>query len=96
MVKVDIKKSTNADKKLMAIFTDKDGSKKITHFGAKNASTYIDHKDEKIKNAWVARHRVRGTFNDYKSASSLAYNILWRFKSFNEAVKEYKKKFNLS
>jgi len=97
MVKVEFAPSTNKEKKYMAIFYSDSGEKiKTTHFGAKNASTYIDHKDEKIKNAWVARHRVRGTFNDYKSASSLAYNILWRFKSFNEAVKEYKKKFNLS
>jgi len=95
-MKVSITPSDRDDKRYKAVFTDKDDGKKTVHFGYKTGSTYIDHKDDKIKEAWVARHKVRGTFNDYKSASSLAYHILWKYKSFNEAVKQYKNKFNLS
>ena len=95
-MKVSITPSDRPEKRYKAVFTDNDGRKKTVHFGYKTGSTYIDHKDDKIKNAWISRHKVRGTFNDYKSASSLSYHILWRFKSFNEAVKSYKNKFNLS
>ena len=95
-MKVSITPSDRPEKRYKAVFTDNDGSKKTVHFGYKTGSTYIDHKDDKIKNAWIARHKVRGSFENYKSASSLSYHILWRFKSFNEAVKSYKNKFNLS
>ena len=95
-MKVDIKKSTNTDKKLMAIFNDGDKKIKTVHFGSELGSSYIDHKDDKIKNAWIARHKVRGTFNDYKSASSLAFHILWSEKNITNAIRKYKQKFNLS
>jgi hypothetical protein len=95
-MKVSITSSDRPEKRYKAVFTDADGGKKTVHFGYKTGSTYIDHKDNKIKDAWIARHKVRGNFNDYKSASSLAYHILWRYKSFNEAVRSYKNKFNLS
>jgi len=95
-MKVSITPSDRPEKRYKAVFTDTDGGKKTVHFGYKTGSTYIDHKNNKIKDAWIARHKVSGTFNDYKSASSLAYHILWKYKSFNEAVKQYKKKFNLS
>lgn len=95
-MKVSITPSDRPEKRYKAVFTDTDGGKKTVYFGYKTGSTYIDHKDDKIKNAWIKRHSVRGNFEDYKSASSLAYHILWKFKSFNEAVKSYKNKFNLS
>lgn len=95
-MKVSITPSDRPEKRYKAVFTDTDGGKKTVHFGYKTGSTYIDHKNNKIKDAWIARHKVRGSFNDYKSASSLAYHILWKYKSFNEAVRSYKNKFNLS
>ena len=100
MVKVDIKKSTRDDKRYMAIFTNTDGSKSTTHFGYANdnktGSTFIDHKNEKTKSAWIARHTVRGNFNNFKSASSLAKHILWNKTSLTASIQDYKKKFNLS
>ena len=100
MVKVDIKKSTRDDKRYMAIFTNTDGSKSTTHFGYANynktGSTFIDHKNEKTKSAWIARHIVRGNFNNFKSASSLAYHILWNKPTLTASINDYKKKFNLS
>lgn len=43
MVKVDIKKSTNTEKKLMAIFYE-DGKKiKTVHFGASGYTYYIKY-----------------------------------------------------
>lgn len=101
-MKVDIKKSTRDDKRMMAVFTDKDGSKKTTHFGyrddktGKTGSTYIDHKDENKKTNYKKRHQVNEDFNKYKSAGSLAFHILWSEKNITDAVKKYKSKFNLT
>ena len=98
-MKVDIKKSTRDDKRLMATFTSPDNKKSITHFGYaegnKTGSTFIDHKNEDKKKAWLARHKVRGDFNNYKSASSLAKNILWNKPTLTASINDYKKKFNL-
>ena len=101
-MKVDIKKSTRDDKRMMAVFTDKDGSKKTTHFGyrddktGKTGSTYIDHKDENKKTNYKKRHQVNEDFNKYKSAGSLAFHILWQEKTLDDAVRKYKTKFNLT
>ena len=46
-MKVEIKKSTKQDKKLMAIFTDNNGKKiTTTHFGAKGMTDFTIHKDK--------------------------------------------------
>ena len=99
-MKVIIKKSTRDDKRYQANFTDSNGSKSTTHFGYakgnKTGSTFIDHKNEKTKSAWIARHTVRGNFNNFKSASSLAKHILWNKTSLTASIQDYKRKFNLS
>ena len=98
-MKVDIKKSTRSNKRYMAIFGDDSGNKSTTHFGYadknKTGDTFIDHNDDNKKKAWIARHKVRGNFTDYKSASSLAKHILWEEKKVTDAIRKYKQKFNL-
>lgn len=98
-MKVSITKSTRDDKRYQAIFTDSNGSKSTTHFGYaqgnKTGSTFIDHKNTDKKEAWLARHKVIGDFNNYKSASSLAKNILWNKTTLTASINDYKKKFNL-
>ena len=100
MVKVDIKKSTRKYKRYMAIFTNTDGSKSTTHFGYsdgnKTGSTFIDHKNEDKKKNYIARHRVNEDFSKYKSAGSLAKNILWNKPTLTASINDYKKKFNLT
>ena len=57
---------------------------KTTHFGfviiggggKRYESTYIDQKNDTLKDAWIKRHQVNGSFEDYVSASSLARYIL--------------------
>ena len=94
---VKITDSTNPKKRLMAIFTDANGKKvKTTHFGLKNGSTFIDHKDEIKKKNYLARHKVRENWNDYISAGSLARYILWNEPTLTESIKSYKKRFNLN
>ena len=94
-MRVVISNSDNKDKRMKAVFYDKDKKVRTTHFGLKGGSTFIDHKDEKKKRAWIARHEVRGKFNDYMTASSLSRYILWNKSTLSASIADYKKKFSL-
>jgi hypothetical protein len=56
-MKLTIKPSSKPDKKLMAIFTDKEGIKKITHFGAKGMDDYTITKDKEQRKRYRDRHK---------------------------------------
>jgi hypothetical protein len=100
---LDIKPSPREDKKLVATFChckgetkccDKDRTK--VHFGAKSSSTYLDHKDETKRKAYIARHKVNEDFNKPMTAGALAKHILWgATTSLRENIKLFKKRFNL-
>jgi len=95
---VKISKSDRADKRFVAVFTDKDGKKvKTTHFGLKNPSTgaYIDHNNLKKKINYLKRHKPNENWNDYMSAGSLSRYILWNKKTYKDSVDDYKKRFKL-
>ena len=96
-MKVIIKKSTNPEKKYMAIFYD-DSKKKVktTHFGAAGMSDYTKHKDPERKKRYLARHKARENWNNYMSAGSLSRYILWGEPTFRVSVNKYKERFNLS
>lgn len=96
LMRVEIKKSTNSSKKLMAIFYDKNNKKiKTTHFGGKGYSDFTIHKDPNRKKQYLLRHKKNENWDDFMSAGSLARYILWNKKSLEESIKNYKKKFNL-
>jgi hypothetical protein len=105
-MEVIIKLSDRPDKRYMAVFYDKNKKVKTTHFGyaitgvteggiKKYGSTYIDHKNDTLKEAYIARHKVNEDFSDYMSAGSLARFILWEKKSLREAISDYKRRFRL-
>jgi len=58
---------------------------KIINFGLypyKGKGTYIDHKDDKLKEAWQARHRKimkdgKPAYLNRNSADFWAWNLLW-------------------
>ena len=94
-MKVIIKRSTNRQKKYMAVFY-KDGKKiKTTHFGASGMSDYTKHKDTNRKKRYMSRHRKRENWNNYMSAGSLSRYILWNKPTLKASIADYKKKFNL-
>ena len=94
-MKVEIKNSTNTEKKLMAIFYE-DGKKiKTVHFGSAGMSDYTKHKDDERKNRYLDRHRVNENWGDYKSAGSLSRYILWNKPTLQASIKDYKNRFNL-
>lgn len=102
-MEVIIKLSDRPDKRYMAVFYDKNKKVKTTHFGyaiseggiKKYGSTYIDHKNDTLKEAYIARHKVNEDFADYMSAGSLSRYILWEKKSLRDAISDYKRRFRL-
>jgi len=87
-----IKPSQRDTKRYVAVFSN---PKKTTHFGLKGGSTYIDHRDEKKKSAYLARHKVRENFNDPLTAGALARWILWNKQTLSASISDFKKRFNL-
>ena len=94
-MRVVIKKSTNKDKKMMAIFYDEERKIKTSHFGASGYTDYTLSKDEKKKQAYLDRHRTNENWNDYMSAGSLSRYILWNKKTLSTSIADYKKRFKL-
>ena len=95
--KVVIVKS-DRDKKFKAVFTNNEGKKKTIHFGAKGMSDYTIHKDDKRKARYLARHNPKVTKENWTvpdTPASLSRWILWNKKSYNESLKDYKKRFKL-
>lgn len=59
-----------------------DPIKKRIHFGAKGGQTYADHRDEKKRKAWRARHSKilkngKPAYKDKTSPEFYAWHILW-------------------
>ena len=101
-MKVEIKKSNQPKKKLMAIFYDNDKKVKTTHFGsASNKDFTIYSKENKKladdrKKLYLDRHKKNENWNDYKSAGSLSRYILWNKSTIEASKKDYAKRFNLT
>jgi len=87
-----IKPSPQDTKRYVAIFSN---PKKTTHFGLKGGSTFIDHRDEKKKSAYLARHKPLERWNDPVTAGALARWILWNKPTLNASISDFKKRFNL-
>jgi hypothetical protein len=97
MVKMIVKKSNKAGKKLMAIFTQDNGRTKTTHFGQAGAPDYTLTKNKEQRARYRQRHKKDLQTKDYTRAGYLSYYILWgNSTSRGENIRSYKKRFNLS
>tara|TARA_B100002019_G_C21222696_1_gene575637 strand:- start:964 stop:1251 length:288 start_codon:yes stop_codon:yes gene_type:complete len=94
-MKVVFKKSTNPNKKYMAIFYDDTKKVKTTHFGAAGMSDYTKHRDKARKQRYLNRHQANENWSDYKSAGSLSRYILWNKPTLKESKEDYKRRFRL-
>ena len=93
--KVVIKKNTKSDKKLMAIFTNNDKSRKKTvHFGANGMSDYTIHKDKDRMKRYLNRHKKRENWEQCDTAGALSRWVLWNKPSLEGSIKDYKKNLN--
>ena len=102
MYLLSLKKSDKPEKKMVAVFCkckEKNACKgkntKTVHFGQKGSSTYLDHGDDKKKDAYIARHKVNEDFNDPTTRGSLARWILWNKKTLSASLADFKKRFKL-
>ena len=99
MIEVNFYKSKKPDKRIAAVYTKKGNIVRTVHFGSGEITgkgTNVDHKDDKIKKAWIARHKVRGDFSNPYTPSALAYWILWNKKSIKSSIADYKRHFGFS
>ena len=99
---VEIARSSNPEKKLMAIFSDKEGSKiKTTHFGQRGASDYTKHGDKERMERYLERHgggTTTSTKEDWKdptTAGALSRWILWNKPSLSGSFSDFKRRFGL-
>ena len=98
-----VQPSDNKGKKLEATFCKcdkknecKGSNHKIVSFGSKGSSTYIDHKDEDKKKAYLARHsKTPGeNWNDRTSAGALSRWLLWNKKTLTASIADFRKRFS--
>ena len=68
-----ISSSPKTNKRLKAEFKTK-----AVHLGQAGGNTCIDHQNGQYKKAWIARHKVRGSFSNLQTASALAKGVLSR------------------
>ena len=99
---LSVKSSPKAEKRFRATFCKcekknacKGTNHKVVDFGQKGGSTYIDHKDEDKKKAYLARHRVREDWSDPTTAGALSRWLLWNLKTLSASIADFKKRFNL-
>lgn len=93
---VKIGKSDRNNKKLKALFENKDKTKhKTVHFGASGYDDYTIHKNDRRKELYIKRHKTRENWNQPDNPGSLSRWILWEEKSRDKAIRMFKKRFNL-
>ena len=74
---VSITKSDRAGKKLKAVFTRHNGTKRTIHFGSAGMDDYTKTKDKSQRKRYLDRHRKRENWNKPESAGALSRWILW-------------------
>ena len=85
-----IKPSTRKGKRFMAEINGK-----VIHFGAKNGSTYLEHKDKIKRENYLKRHKVNEDWTKINPAS-LSRFILWGDSTnINDNIEDYKKRFKI-
>ena len=89
---VSLKPSSRHNKRYEIVFSE---PKKTIHFGAKNGSTYIDHKDKIKRYNYLKRHVVNENWSEI-NPGSLSSIILWgNSTNLNENLNEYLRKFKI-
>ena len=91
---IEIKPSTNPDKKYMAVF-DVDGHTKTTHFGSKPYQDYTQHRSKVRKMLYLLRHRANENWNDPTSAGALSRWLLWNKPTMSASIQDFKRRFNI-
>lgn len=92
---VSITKSDREGKKLKAVFTRHNGTKKTIHFGSAGMDDYTKTKDKAQRTRYRARHKGDNLSNP-RSPGALSWNVLWgNSTSKRDNIASYKSKFGL-
>ena len=99
---VTLSRSSNSEKKLMAVFEDSEGKKiKTTHFGQRGASDYTKHGEKERMERYLERHgggfetSTKENWKDPTTAGALSRWILWNKPSLKASFDDYKSRFGL-
>ncbi len=65
------------------------------HFGSDVGQTFIDHKDEKKKSAWIARHKKDKGWDNKHSGIYHSRKLLWSEDTLTKSIKKYEKEHNI-
>ena len=96
-MRVEIKKATQKNKKLQAIFYDDKGKKiKTIPFGQAGASDFTQHRDLERMKRYDDRHKPREDWNNPMTAGALSKIILWSKPTLKEGIADFKKRFNFN
>lgn len=86
--KIIISKSKLKNKRLRVEMIDFENIKDHFHnFAEKGAQTYVDHKNDRKKSAWVARFSVSKNWNNIHSALYFSRKLLWNTSDFNKNIR---------
>jgi len=95
MSKIILSKSKNKGKRFMVEMKNFEGIKDmIHHFGSDIGQTFIDHKNEKKKSAWVARHSVSKFWENIHSPLFYSRILLWETPYLNKNIRILAKKLD--
>lgn len=91
---IKLSKSSINNKKFTVEFLNKKTNKlKIINFGAKGYEHYTDgilgyrgHLNNMRRDAYESRHKNNENWNDPATAGYFSYWLLWKFKTYNEAI----------
>lgn len=81
----------NTSSRLTVIFKGPDKTTSL-RFGSADGEAYVDHGDDKLKKAWIARHGAKSSFDDPSSRSFWSRWILWNKESIPESVEKLRKR----
>lgn len=60
-------------------------------FASDVGKTFIDHKDKKLKQAWIARHKNDKNYNSKHSGIYHSRKLLWSEPTLKQAIAKYEK-----
>jgi len=105
---IRVSPASGKGKKYTATFKMDTGREKSVSFGSAGmrdftlisnpkSKFYIKEKEgrEKVKTAYLSRHRAREDWNNAVTAGALSRWILWNKPSFRASLSDFKKKFKL-
>jgi hypothetical protein len=85
----------NKHKYVVTLLNKETGREKTVRFGAFGMSDFTQHKDDKRKNNYIARHQVRENWSDPSTAGFWSRFILWNLPTVSASLKDTINKFQL-